>query len=316
MHKFFQGVISFSFCIVTVCFTGVTEAYAHTKADNDIQDLWDAIQQQAPQALADWLKFYDIPASPSSFGAPTKTRIENRYLGSFDAAEFDIRNFAVSPDLKKGLTYDGYFFDLSEIAEDEIGSDDSHDIVLYDFVDSSIRRVHFKGLAQSTNDLFWLDDHRFVLLGAENTGQGYEWVPYIQVSDLADSSRYTYSYNGKVTEKKPVDYLLQRLRKMQESAPLSFSGFFEGNEPFWSLEVKNNRFTLRCMNDVETGVILLSKKQTHSETYAFRGTNFFGIIRKPWEGCCELDITEEEHPTHEIYFSYQNETYMGCGGFR
>src|SRR5690606_19256235 len=154
-----------------VGFTGATEGYAHTKADSDFQDLWDAIQQQSPHALADWLKFYNIPASPSSFGAPTNTRIENRDLGSLDTAEFDIRNFAVSPDLRKGLPSAGSFSDLAECAEDEIGFEDSHDIVMYDFVDSSTRRVHFKGLARSTDDLFWLDGHRFVLLGAENTGQ-------------------------------------------------------------------------------------------------------------------------------------------------
>ena len=100
---------------------------------------------------------------------------------------------------------------------------------------------------------------------------------------------------------------------MLDTASLRFSGFFEGSEPFWSLEVENNTFTLHCVNDTETGSILLSEKQAHSETYAFRGTNFFGVIRKPWEGCCELDITEEENPTHEIYFSYKGKTYMGCG---
>ena len=104
--------------------------------------------------------------------------------------------------------------------------------------------------------------------------------------------------------------------RSQDTIPLQFSGFFEGTEPFWRLEVKNNTFVLHCMNDVETGVIVLSEKQTHSETYAFRSTNFFGIIRKPWAGCCELDITEEENPTHEIYFSYKGRTYMGCGWLR
>ena len=112
----------------------------------------------------------------------------------------------------------------------------------------------------------------------------------------------------------PIGGLIrQKEPRSQDTIPLQFSGFFEGSEPFWSLEVKNNTFVLHCMNDVETGVILLSGKQAHSETYAFRGTNVFGIIRKPWEGCCELDITGEDNPTHEIYFSYKGKTYMGCG---
>ena len=298
--------------------SGKAKAQVADEAAKDIQAIWDTIQQREPQALAHWLRFYGIPAASSSFGAPVKTQTENSLLGMDTIApnELDIRNFAFSPDLQNGLTYDAYFIDLAETAEDEIGFDDSHDIMRYHFADHSIRRVHFKGLAQNTDNLFWLDNSRFVLLGAENTGNGYEWIPYIQVSNLADSSSYTYPYNGKVKDVKPIDFLLQRLRRMQNTAPIRFSGFFEGTEPFWSLEVKNNTFTLRCMNDVETGVIILSEKQTHSETYAFRGTNFFGVIRKPWEGCCELDITEEDNPTHEIYFSYKGKTYMGCGWLR
>lgn len=308
-------------CMVPVSFTGKVKARTTTETNNGFQSIWMLIQEKDPQALANWLGFYGIPATPSSFGTPVRTVMENHDLGSpgdlghLAHAEFDVRELAFSPDLQHGLTYDGYFFDLSEIVEEEIGFDDSHDIVLYHAVDSSLRRVHFKGSTQRTDDLFWLDDNRFVLLGAENTGES-EWVPYIQVSNLVDSSSYTYPYSGSVNDTAPFDYLLQRLRKAQDRAPLRFSGFFEGNEPFWNLEVKNNTFVLHCMNDMETGVILLSEKQAHSETYAFRGTNFFGIIRKPWEGCCELDITEEENPTHEIYFSYKGKTYMGCGWLR
>jgi len=39
----------------------------------------------------------------------------------------------------------------------------------------------------------------------------------------------------------------------------------------------------------------------------------FGIIRESGKGGCTLDITEEANPSHEIYLSYKNETYMGRG---
>lgn len=91
------------------------------------------------------------------------------------------------------------------------------------------------------------------------------------------------------------------------------TGRFEGNEPFWNMEIENNRIILHCVNDVLTDTLQLSRKQTHTETYAFKGQGVFGIIRESGVGGCVLDITEEEDATHEIYFSYQNITYMGCG---
>jgi len=90
------------------------------------------------------------------------------------------------------------------------------------------------------------------------------------------------------------------------------SGYFEGNEPFWDFEIKGNTFILRCNNETEKDTLVFSQKQAHSETYAFESKNVFGVIRRA-NGCCDLDITEEENPTHEIYFSYQGVTFMGCG---
>ncbi|MBZ4192668.1 hypothetical protein [Niabella beijingensis] len=90
------------------------------------------------------------------------------------------------------------------------------------------------------------------------------------------------------------------------------SGYFEGNEPFWNMEIRDNLFILHCVNDTEKDTLYLSKKEAHSETYAFHSKKAFGIIRKS-DGHCKLDITEEEGPTHEIYFSYKNATYRGCG---
>ncbi len=91
------------------------------------------------------------------------------------------------------------------------------------------------------------------------------------------------------------------------------TGYFEGTEPFWNMEIKDNRIVLHCVNDNVRDTLILSRKQAHTETYAFRGSDIHGIVRHSGKAGCSLDITEEEKPTHEIYFSYRNVTYMGCG---
>src|SRR5690606_14800864 len=93
----------------------------------------------------------------------------------------------------------------------------------------------------------------------------------------------------------------------------SLNGRFEGTEPFWDMEIENNRVILHCINDKIIDTVQLSKKQTHTHTYAFKGRQIFGIIRESGKGGCTLDITEELNPSHEIYFSYKDKTYMGCG---
>ena len=91
------------------------------------------------------------------------------------------------------------------------------------------------------------------------------------------------------------------------------TGHFEGNEPFWSMEINNNIFVLYCNNDSVKGTLYLSQKQAYAEVYAFRSKKIFGVIRKSNQRC-NLDITEAANPTHEIYFNYNDTTYMGCGG--
>lgn len=92
------------------------------------------------------------------------------------------------------------------------------------------------------------------------------------------------------------------------------TGYFEGNEPFWDMEIKDNQVILHCVNDTVKDTLLLSRKQTHTETYAFRGREIFGVLRRSTaDGGCDLDITEEPNPTHDLYFSYKGVTYMGCG---
>ncbi|MGV3762949.1 hypothetical protein [Parapedobacter sp.] len=307
--------------IIGIVFCGNLSLSAQTtaggKACADLQGMLDSLQREVWQgrhhALADWLQFYGISASAAAFQPPAISRTENRATGNFTLDGVDVSTLAVSPDRQNALSYEGYYIDLSETPEDQIGFDDSHNIELYNFSDSSIHRIHFKGISQSTDELFWLDNHRFMLLGATHAGQANGWVPYIQVTDLSDSSSCTYHYGETIKDVKPFDYLLQRLRKKQASGSGLLSGFFEGTEPFWDIEIKDNKFVLHCINDTETGLIFLAKKQTHTATYAFSGKHIFGIIRESTGGGCDLDITEKENPTHEIYFSYKNATYMGCG---
>src|SRR5690606_38357193 len=59
--------------------------------------------------------------------------------------------------------------------------------------------------------------------------------------------------------------------------------------------------------------LYFSDKQTHTETYAFKSDQIYGVLRESSKGGCLLDITEDGDPTHEIYFSYKDVTYMGSG---
>lgn len=99
--------------------------------------------------------------------------------------------------------------------------------------------------------------------------------------------------------------------KQQEMSLMN--GHFEGSEPFWDMKIENNRIILHCINDRLTDTLQLSRKQAHSQTYAFKGKKIFGVVRKSGQGGCTLDVSEAKNPSHAIFFSYKNETYMGCG---
>ena len=61
-------LIVFTFLyMVPVGFTSMVKAQTATETGNDLRAIWVLIQQKEPQALADWLGFYGIPAAPSSF---------------------------------------------------------------------------------------------------------------------------------------------------------------------------------------------------------------------------------------------------------
>src|SRR5690554_1258982 len=77
------------------------------------------------------------------------------------------------------------------------------------------------------------------------------------------------------------------------------SGYFEGTEPFWELEINDNYFVLHCVNDIVKDTLYFSDKQTHTETYAFKSDQVYGVLRESSKGGCILDITEDGDPTAE-----------------
>lgn len=99
----------------------------------------------------------------------------------------------------------------------------------------------------------------------------------------------------------------------QPADTILISGYFVGTEPFWNMKISDNHFIMHNINDLLQDTLTPSKKQAHTETYAFQSKHVYGIVRASNNGGCILDITEDEDATHEIYFSYKNVTYMGCG---
>ncbi|HWK98591.1 MAG TPA: hypothetical protein VNQ55_01525 [Parapedobacter sp.] len=180
-----------------------------------LHNVLDSLQKEKNEQLALWIQHYGIQATAEQFNSPETIKTEYLSKGTFAFDEIDSRSLAISPDKKKGITYDGYFIDLAETPEDEIGLDDSHDIDLYDLENNRIHRIHFKGLAYSTDELFWLDSQRFILLGAINTGEKNQWIPYIQITNVIDSSSSIYRYKKVVQDVLPFEYLLKRLKRMQ-----------------------------------------------------------------------------------------------------
>lgn len=89
-------------------------------------------------------------------------------------------------------------------------------------------------------------------------------------------------------------------------------GHFEGTEPFWDMEINANVIQLNLMNVSLSDTLVLAKKQAHTNTYVFQGKHIIGVVRES-NTVCDLDITEEPNPSHEIYFSYNDVSYMGCG---
>lgn len=93
----------------------------------------------------------------------------------------------------------------------------------------------------------------------------------------------------------------------------TYNGYFEGTEPFWSLEIQNNNYTLHCNNDIRKGKLSFSIKSSRGESVAFNNSNIFGIINKNENGICDYAILEKDSINFDIIFSYNNQTYRGCG---
>lgn len=191
------------------------------QAADSLSHLFDSLPGHLRMDLDSWTDYYqsrDSAFSFSRFNISRNGKANFLAVGTFDPNETDERMLALNPDKTFGITYEGYFIDLTEIPEDEIGFDDSHNINLYDFDDHRIYRLHFKGISESTDEVIWLDNERVVLLGAANTGLD-EWIPYVQVTNIKDSVSRTYSYSNSIKGVSPFDFLIKRLRLKQNGRP-------------------------------------------------------------------------------------------------
>lgn len=92
-----------------------------------------------------------------------------------------------------------------------------------------------------------------------------------------------------------------------------YNGRFEGTEPFWLLEIENNNYTLHCNNEISTGKLYFSNKSSREESIAFNNSTIFGIINRSENSICDYAILEKDSVNFDIIFSYNNQTYRGCG---
>lgn len=88
---------------------------------------------------------------------------------------------------------------------------------------------------------------------------------------------------------------------------------FEGSEPFWRLEIKNDSIHLIGEYDYSDKVNY-AKSSSRGETFGFSSKNIYGIINKTWgKEVCEYAVTEEDSLSYEILFAFRGKTYRGCG---
>ena len=82
------------------------------------------------------------------------------------------------------------------------------------------------------------------------------------------------------------------------------------------MEIDSNEYVLRCNNKTSNGTLKFSQKAERGESLAFHNQQLYGIINLNWYNTCELAITEKDSLPYEIYFSFDNVTYKGCGELR
>ena len=92
----------------------------------------------------------------------------------------------------------------------------------------------------------------------------------------------------------------------------SFS--FEGTEPFWSLEINKDSLFLDLYTDtIYRMTASFSEKSARGNSIGFRNETIAGIINETWEGYCDYSISEEDSLAYEIFFTFNNKTFKGCG---
>lgn len=111
-----------------------------------LQEVVAGLSASQQEIYSSWLRFYRIKDTTGAFLMPRKGHVENQVIDTFDPDEVDMRSIALSPGKAKGLSYEGYFIDLSRQDSSEIGFDDSHTIELYDFNRKYIKRILLRDL--------------------------------------------------------------------------------------------------------------------------------------------------------------------------
>lgn len=90
---------------------------------------------------------------------------------------------------------------------------------------------------------------------------------------------------------------------------------FEGSEPFWSMKIERDSVFLEMFNVNKTDRLKVSFAQkTHNgNSQGFTGDGIYGVIRETETGFCNLAVTEVDSLGYEIFFTYEEQTYQGCG---
>lgn len=100
--------------------------------------------------------------------------------------------------------------------------------------------------------------------------------------------------------------------KSQEDGS-SYSGVFEGTEPFWRLELDNGKYELDIQNKTLTGNFIFSNKASRGKTISFQDKDIFGFINQSPSRYCDYAITDEDSLSYEVFLHFKKVAYKGCG---
>lgn len=89
--------------------------------------------------------------------------------------------------------------------------------------------------------------------------------------------------------------------------------YFEGDEPFWRMEIHNDSITLFCANQEIRMSALFAEKSANHNTIGFSNDIIYGIINENWEHNCCYAVSGDDSLQYEIFFVFKGKTYCGGG---